>query len=143
VADNVETSCSDGCCDKPLANKQNTDAVALQANISNDGQQTCTEGCCDKPPANTQTTDALAHLTNASIGEKQAFTDGCCDSQSVDTKVNDSTDCCRGKSSPCCDESCLDRLALRECDSKACDGELPCPAPELDYKLTLVSSIIV
>ncbi|KAK4093052.1 hypothetical protein Purlil1_2209 [Purpureocillium lilacinum] len=122
VADNVEKSCSDGCCDKPLANKQNTDAVALQANISNDGQQTCTEGCCDKPPANTQTTDALAHLTNASIGEKQAFTDGCCDSQPVDTKVNDSTDCCRGKSSPCCDESCLDRLALRECDSKACDA---------------------
>lgn len=25
------------------------------------------------------------------------------------------SECCRGKPAPCCDESCLDRLALREC----------------------------
>lgn len=29
----------------------------------------------------------------------------------------DRPDCCRGKSSPCCDDACLDRLALRECDA--------------------------
>jgi hypothetical protein len=26
--------------------------------------------------------------------------------------------CCEGKASPCCDKSCLDRLALRECESR-------------------------
>lgn len=35
-------------------------------------------------------------------------------------------DCCQGKTSPCCDTDCIDRLALRECQSKGsddcCDG---------------------
>ncbi|KAL4876462.1 E1-E2 ATPase-domain-containing protein [Aspergillus karnatakaensis] len=29
----------------------------------------------------------------------------------------DNPSCCKGKSSPCCDAFCLDRIALRECDS--------------------------
>ncbi|CAI7611702.1 unnamed protein product [Penicillium glandicola] len=32
-------------------------------------------------------------------------------------------ECCEGRPSPCCDEACLDRLALRECDAGACN---PC-----------------
>ncbi|CAG7951698.1 unnamed protein product [Penicillium salamii] len=32
---------------------------------------------------------------------------------------SDAPDCCRGKVGPCCDTSCLDRLALRECSKNA------------------------
>ncbi|KAJ5972210.1 Cu2+-exporting ATPase [Penicillium vulpinum] len=31
----------------------------------------------------------------------------------------DAPDCCRGKVGPCCDMSCLDRLAMRECETSA------------------------
>ncbi|OQE17662.1 hypothetical protein PENSTE_c020G03985 [Penicillium steckii] len=31
----------------------------------------------------------------------------------------DGPDCCRGKQSPCCDMSCIDRLAMRECTMSA------------------------
>jgi len=44
----------------------------------------------------------------------------CCSSDKcADDKVEDDTDepiCCRGKVGPCCDTSCLDRLAMRECE---------------------------
>lgn len=47
---------------------------------------------------------------------------GCCSApeppRSDDTGV---PSCCEGKAAPCCDQSCLDRLALREC-------EIPQPA---------------
>ncbi|KAJ4495354.1 E1-E2 ATPase-domain-containing protein [Lentinula lateritia] len=51
----------------------------------------------------------------------------CCDlergSAEVERNIAGSTDtsqspCCEGKLSPCCDESCLDRLALRECENE-------------------------
>ena len=44
----------------------------------------------------------------------------CADSQVEN--LSDAPDCCRGKSSPCCDTSCLDRLAMRECESSATTG---------------------
>ena len=49
--------------------------------------------------------------------------DGCCPpGKSSDNKAQDDTDapsCCRGKVGPCCDTSCLDRLALRVCEMSA------------------------
>ncbi|KAJ5152615.1 uncharacterized protein N7482_009093, partial [Penicillium canariense] len=49
--------------------------------------------------------------------------DDCCSSgKCADNKTEnhtDAPDCCRGKVSPCCDTSCLDRLAMRECEMNA------------------------
>jgi Cu2+-exporting ATPase len=56
--------------------------------------------------------------------------DGCCvipvphDSgspgcRSTSTETREAPSCCEGKPSPCCDASCLDRLALRACDDVA------------------------
>lgn len=49
--------------------------------------------------------------------------DDCCSSGNciVDKteRDTDTPDCCRGKVSPCCDTSCLDRLAMRECEMNA------------------------
>ncbi|CAG8922840.1 unnamed protein product [Penicillium salamii] len=48
---------------------------------------------------------------------------GCCTTgKCEDTGKNDQSDapdCCRDKVGPCCDTSCLDRLALRECSKNA------------------------
>lgn len=46
------------------------------------------------------------------------FKKGCCSAPepplSADTPA---PGCCEGKAAPCCDQSCLDRLALRECEN--------------------------
>lgn len=39
----------------------------------------------------------------------------CCAQQQTDAKAPEDPECCIGKPSPCCDSSCLDRLAAREC----------------------------
>ncbi|KAL7920986.1 p-type copper atpase [Trichoderma austrokoningii] len=53
----------------------------------------------------------------------QATLDDCCSSgKCEDDKTQLDTekpDCCRGKVTPCCDTSCLDRLATRECEMNA------------------------
>jgi Cu2+-exporting ATPase len=43
-------------------------------------------------------------------------------------------DCCKDKPSPCCDVSCLDRIALRECEKG------PTPSPK-DLSLRMFKSI--
>ncbi|KAH8171381.1 e1-E2 ATPase domain-containing protein [Sarocladium implicatum] len=52
--------------------------------------------------------------------------DACCSSgECIDEDArhqDDTPDCCRGKSNPCCDMSCLDRLAMRECERSAATG---------------------
>ncbi|KAJ5189677.1 hypothetical protein N7491_008278 [Penicillium cf. griseofulvum] len=70
--------------------------------------------------------EAPSKKTSTASGQKE-FTpenpDGCCSpSKCTDDKPQDHTDvpdCCRGKVSPCCDTSCLDRLAIRECEMSA------------------------
>ncbi|PFH62273.1 hypothetical protein XA68_14404 [Ophiocordyceps unilateralis] len=57
----------------------------------------------------------------------------CCGQKVIDTAALDSRchgtpvdapepDCCRGKPSPCCNDSCLERLALRECHASSTAG---------------------
>lgn len=66
--------------------------------------------CCAPPPAVTP--------------QPGVYRDLCCvDSDNTTLAANndlyndkgDAPDCCAGKTSPCCDTSCLDRLAVREC----------------------------
>ncbi|KAF7542252.1 hypothetical protein G7Z17_g11738 [Cylindrodendrum hubeiense] len=50
------------------------------------------------------------------LDEKSDDFDGTgCSDKDVDSDDTVVPDCCRGKQAPCCDVSCLDRLALREC----------------------------
>jgi hypothetical protein len=48
----------------------------------------------------------------------------CCSSKPINVEPHDQEvpSCCEGKSFPCCDTSCIDRLALREC---AAEGKYP------------------
>jgi Cu2+-exporting ATPase len=71
---------------------------------------------CNASVADTEASDA----TNSGQGDtNQDPQAGCCFSgEHSSVKVTSDIDvphCCRGKTSPCCDTSCLERLALREC----------------------------
>ncbi|KAM0215384.1 hypothetical protein ACHAQI_003174 [Fusarium lateritium] len=73
----------------------------------------CQDSCCDGDDSDDQP------LETKDPGEP----DDCCSSgKCADDKAkddNNAPECCRGKVSPCCDTSCLDRLAMRECEMSA------------------------
>jgi Cu2+-exporting ATPase len=94
----------------------------------------CQDSCCDSDDAEPLDTTASGH--KEPIPEKS---DDCCSSgKCADNKSKnhtDAPDCCRGKVSPCCDTSCLDRLAMRECDMSATAGPGPNNQPNGEYPL--------
>ncbi|OQD78754.1 hypothetical protein PENANT_c084G05141 [Penicillium antarcticum] len=99
---------------------------------SKGGATTYTDGCCDDEPG------VVSHLA-ACEGNKLACNNsrGCMMPSEVSTATGEPNmaDCCRGKPFPCCDESCLDRVALRECIGNTCVGEThraPCKETSSD-----------
>lgn len=90
-------------------------------------------GCCaaeDQEPRRPRAGEEAARTQ----GQGQKKEEVCCGASScssagdgaetVEMKILEHPDCCRGKPSPCCDVSCLDRLAARECeqDEETCNG---------------------
>ena len=102
---------------------------------SNSSQGGCEGSCCSVTKLGK--TESCAKVgksqDDSSCGDHHKSTgDGCCGSNSTEqdcqkscsvpkrgnTKKSLATpDCCDGKTSPCCDVSCLDRIALRECEN--------------------------
>ena len=100
--------------------------LAIDKNTEDAKPISCKDSCC----ANEVKNKCHDHSSNDTTRAK-----GCCDTGSdleIPT-VESSTapPCCEGKTSPCCDTSCLDRLALRECQTKCSttkhDGSSPTP----------------
>jgi hypothetical protein len=79
----------------------------------------CQAGCCGGQSVETR--DAEPSIQKEPNEEK--IEDDCCSAgkcvDDVAEEDSDAPDCCRGKANPCCDTSCLDRLALRECGMSA------------------------
>ncbi|KAM0484014.1 hypothetical protein ACHAP7_003516 [Fusarium lateritium] len=80
----------------------------------------CQDSCCDSGDSD----DQPLETKDPGQGEPNpGKPNNCCSSgKCADDKAKDDTDapdCCRGKVSPCCDTSCLDRLAMRECEMSA------------------------
>ncbi|RGP81309.1 cu2+-exporting atpase [Fusarium longipes] len=77
----------------------------------------CHYSCCDGSDSNG---DDLATKDSGQGESNREKLDDCCSSgRCADDKSKDDIDapgCCRGKVGPCCDTSCLDRLAMRECE---------------------------
>ncbi|KAJ5652736.1 hypothetical protein N7507_010162 [Penicillium longicatenatum] len=92
------------------------DATPLAA--PSEKTSSCQDSCCDSDDA--KPLDTTASGLKEPTPEKP---DDCCSpGKCADSKAENPTDapaCCRGKVSPCCDTSCLDRLALRECEVSA------------------------
>lgn len=82
----------------------------------------CQDTCCDEPSKEVQD-GARREVKDANLDDccapnltEPACNKDCC-SIPEPPRVDDIRvpSCCEGKAAPCCDQSCLDRLALREC----------------------------
>lgn len=76
----------------------------------------CSSGKCEDDKAQDDC------CSSGNFDDEKAQDDCCSSGECENDKVQDDTDqpdCCRGKVSPCCDSSCLDRLAMRECEMNA------------------------
>ncbi|ENH68998.1 P-type cation-transporting ATPase [Fusarium oxysporum f. sp. cubense race 1] len=72
----------------------------------------CKDACCDGDDAATEVKD------EEPVNKEPA--DDCCASGSCEEpNKDDAPECCRGKTSPCCNASCIDRIAIRECELSA------------------------
>ncbi|EEU40720.1 uncharacterized protein NECHADRAFT_33309 [Fusarium vanettenii 77-13-4] len=99
------------CCPRPDPAPA-PEPVVTQAPVQVEDNASCQDSCCDDGESETSQGNAVPQEA-----------DDCCASGScADEKPNDDSDapdCCRGKISPCCDASCLDRIAMRECKMSA------------------------
>lgn len=94
----------------------------------------CRDSCCDGDGAEP------LDITAPSQGElTQGELDDCCyPGKCSDNKTENDTDapdCCRGKVGPCCDTTCLDLLARRECEMSAAAAPGPNCQPNSENSL--------
>ncbi|KAK1756608.1 copper-translocating P-type ATPase [Echria macrotheca] len=77
-----------------------------------------------------------SHGLGATSATDGTCNDDCCDSPSSKAPATaQAPECCDGTTSPCCDDSCLDRLALR-----ACEGDEKPVVVEASYPVPSTSS---
>ncbi|KAI0133464.1 copper-translocating P-type ATPase [Xylariales sp. AK1849] len=123
--------CQDGCCsdetDKPNPTKGGCSDQCCSDNMAELKviEAKCQEKCC-------------SNSDNVMASAKKDCRDQCCSGQTSTAPVQDvAPPCCEGKDSPCCDDTCIERLAIRECDticgrmsqsagSESCAGSTPC-----------------
>ncbi|OTA05363.1 hypothetical protein A9Z42_0060220 [Trichoderma parareesei] len=127
----------DPCCDSDVSDSHagELDIVAACEELKNnkDDKLSCQDSCCGESEDELQgemacqNEDEAANLEDDCCAPQLSCTKGCCSNEDnrpcPDYKAE--PDCCKGKPSPCCDQTCLDRLALRECEG-----------PEPDYGST-------
>lgn len=144
ISETAET-CKEGCCEESDGEVDDCCNETQHQEVVT-GTDDCQAGCCGESPskpssckpskplekAKSCSKDAGGCCGNNVVSEPEpAQQDDCCSGRDaicsgakesgaadVANRGSDEVmDCCRGKPSPCCDESCLDRLALRECDT--------------------------
>ncbi|ETR99098.1 heavy metal translocatin [Trichoderma reesei RUT C-30] len=128
-----EGPCCDG--DVPDSHAEELDIVAGCEGLKNNkyDERSCQDSCCGESEDELQgdmacqNEDETANLEDDCCAPQLSCTKGCCFNEENRPCPDDMSepDCCEGKSSPCCDQTCLDRLALRECEG-----------PEPDYGST-------
>ncbi|KAF4933962.1 P-type cation-transporting ATPase [Colletotrichum fructicola] len=127
----LEDDCKKECCGDSVKNASGiVDVVGDNTSKPNEtcgskvkAEENCNKGCCEtiresKPvqPSGTLTAiedDCCALVAKAEENCKK----GCCSSPAPKSQEEKVPSCCEGKTSPCCDSTCIDRLALRECTS--------------------------
>ncbi|KAI8169865.1 P-type cation-transporting [Colletotrichum sp. SAR 10_70] len=86
-------------------------------------EENCNKGCCEtvqasKPVQTSGTLTAIEDDCCAPVAKaEENCKKGCCSSPAPKSQEEKVPSCCEGKTSPCCDSTCIDRLALRECTS--------------------------
>ncbi|KAF5541665.1 Cu2+-exporting ATPase [Fusarium napiforme] len=72
----------------------------------------CKDACCDGG-------DARTEVKEEEPANKERDDDCCASGSCEEPNKDDAPECCRGKTSPCCNASCIDRIAIRECELSA------------------------
>lgn len=72
----------------------------------------CKDACCDGGDAGTE-------VEEKESANKERDDDCCASGSCEEPNKDDAPECCRGKISPCCNASCIDRIAIRECELSA------------------------
>ncbi|KAI3567764.1 p-type copper atpase [Fusarium oxysporum f. sp. albedinis] len=105
------------CCGPPAPAPE---PVAAPITAPIEETSSCQDSCCHGGDIDAECLETKGPGQGEPNQEKP---DDCCSSGKCgDDKSKDDTDapdCCRGKVGPCCDTSCLDRLAMRECEMSA------------------------
>ncbi|EPE08084.1 copper-translocating p-type atpase [Ophiostoma piceae UAMH 11346] len=93
-------ACAESCC-TPKAPKSNVSS--------------CSDGCCS--PTKAAKEAIREDIKKTAAQETYTCIDDCCASKTKSLQAEGRPSCCEGKTAPCCDDSCIDRIALRECKS--------------------------
>ena len=96
-----------------------TDDKAATMVCESEPRNTCPSGCCDEQRKEVKPKDACVPQ-----GSDEGRTERCCSTENPQEEDLNNPSCCKDKPSPCCDVSCLDRIALRECHKE----QIPSPS---------------
>ncbi|OAA60314.1 ATPase, P-type, heavy metal translocating [Niveomyces insectorum RCEF 264] len=121
-----------GCCESAVENNTSAELKAHESVVSKQLTSACQDACCAETSDEPQKADIVRcqERDAGQTGEgpdclpaKTDCTDGCCSSPMPASSPPPPTgatrpECCEGKTTPCCDDACLDRIALRECESQ-------------------------
>lgn len=143
----------DPCCvdDVPVTSLKKPEIADTECNESIQSfDKQCQDSCCgelveelqaDKTCENkAQEVDLKDDCCTQQLS-KSSCSKGCCakgDKPCPD--IMKAPPCCEGKISPCCDQTCLDRLALRECESLGSGKQHDCSTNPHAYESNLVNS---
>jgi Cu2+-exporting ATPase len=147
-------ACGSGCCGPKPAPATDTTAETVRNSVG----QAETDSCCESNAGDAKDDasslqalqlEPVAGVLDNSANDMPAAApgtgcaDGCCAAPTEAENKPHPPPCCAGKPSPCCDMSCLERLALRACEDKKGSAEVadassgtywiptPCFVPEL------------
>ncbi|KAK2016226.1 copper-translocating P-type ATPase [Colletotrichum eremochloae] len=118
--------CQKGCCSSPSASDTIMDGKDGCCAPKPSIQEDCNKGCCSSQIGKQDQSDLVsesdlkADCCDSTLEPVDGSKKGCCSFSSPSMKTVDekTPSCCEGKTFPCCDSTCIDRLALRECARK-------------------------
>ncbi|KAI0138972.1 copper-translocating P-t [Hypoxylon sp. NC0597] len=151
-------ACGSGCCGPPAttpaapAQVQTLDLTVEQV-AGDDCQDACCadspaaslkDECCDLGGSNAENANDACEATNGAGGNEACSAgpaateddckDACCATTASIAPTPSIPDCCEGKASPCCDESCVERLAHRSCENDNMSTSSECSGKNEDGK---------
>ncbi|KAB8230335.1 cation-transporting P-type ATPase PCA1 [Aspergillus alliaceus] len=101
-----------------------------------DPNNVCSSACCGGQLKKIKTGDARVPQARVPQTPDEGHTESHSSTEEPQEDDPNNPSCCKDKPSPCCDESCLDSIALRECEK----GPILSPSSEISPKLLLSRS---
>ncbi|KAI0007538.1 copper-translocating P-t [Xylariaceae sp. FL0662B] len=141
-ADEDVKSIKDDCCNSEKSEAGNAGDTCKPADatddccaprIEDDAGDGCKDACCAPRGAGIQSDTKEAQIACPVLAEDDC-NDSCCAAPNLTASDPTEPDCCKGKASPCCDASCLERLARRSCENDQLSPSPQCSGKNEDGK---------